>query len=153
MKSKFLICLATGLGSGYCPFASGTAGSAVAVLLYLLFYPLLSPPYWFLGFAFLLAMTALAIHSADAAEKHFGKKDDGRVVIDEFVGQWISLFLISLNWWTPLAAFFLFRFFDILKPFPAGRSQGLPGGLGIVLDDVIAGIYANLALQLILLWI
>ena len=148
---KFYLVLATGFGSGYSPFASGTAGSAVAILLYLLIHPLLSGSQWVLGLVFLLGVLALSIRCSDVAEKYFGKKDDGRIVIDEFLGQWVALYLIPFSWWAPVAAFFLFRFFDIVKPFPAGRSQRLPGGLGIVLDDVFAGIYSNLALQVVIL--
>jgi phosphatidylglycerophosphatase A len=147
---KFQLILATGFGSGLFPFASGTAGSAVAVALYFLFFPILSPAHWLLGLLFLLAATAIAIQCSDRAEQIFQKKDDGRVVIDEFIGQWIALYLIPLVWWTPIAAFFLFRLFDIVKPFPANQLQQVRGGWGIVLDDLVAGIYSNLVLQLIL---
>jgi len=150
---KIYLFLATGLGSGFSPFASGTAGSAVAVVLYLAFHRILSPEHPWMGLLFLFAATALSVACADAAEKYYRKKDDGRVVIDEFVGQWIALYLIPLNYWTPVAAFFLFRVFDVVKPFPAGRSQKLPGGVGITIDDAIAGIYSNLVLQAILWWI
>lgn len=162
MKSLFPNCTpadkahlvaATGFGSGFSPFASGTAGSAAAVVLYLLFHSLLGPSRWGLGLTFLLAATAYAVYSATVAEKYFGKKDDGRIVIDEFIGQWIALFLVPLSLPGVAAAFFLFRFYDIVKPFPAGRSQRLPAGVGIVMDDFIAGIYSNLTLQLLLyLW-
>ena len=105
------------------------------------------------GVLFLLAATAVAVQSATVAEKYFGKKDDGRIVIDEFVGQWVALFLIPCSPGAVLAAFLLFRFYDIVKPFPAGRSQRLPGGVGVVLDDFFAGIYSNLTLQLLIyLW-
>jgi len=146
---KFYLFLATGFGSGYSPFASGTVGSAVAILLYLLIFPLLSQAHFLLGLLFLVAATALAIRCSDEAEKYFKKKDDGRVVIDEFVGQWFALYLIPFTWWTPIVAFSLFRFFDIAKVFPANHFEKLPGGQGIVLDDVMAGIYSNIVLQII----
>jgi len=141
---------ATGFGSGYSPFAPGTAGSAAAIVLYLLFHPLLEPSRWPLGLLFLLATTAYAVYSATVAEKYFRTKDDGRIVIDEFIGQWITLYLIPLSPAAILGAFVLFRFYDVVKPFPAGRLQGLPGGAGIVLDDLFAGIYSNLTLQLVI---
>jgi phosphatidylglycerophosphatase A len=151
LVQKFHLFLATGFGSGFSPVVSGTAGSAVAVILYYFFHPLLSRvENWPWGLLFLLLFLSYSFWSAEVAERYYKKKDDGRVVIDEFIGQWIALYLIPMTLWTPLAAFFLFRFFDIAKPFPARRLQYLRGGLGIVIDDVFAGIYANLVLQLFL---
>ena len=147
---KAHLVLATGFGSGFSPFAPGTAGSAVALLPYFLFHSLLEPSRWPLGLLFLLAATAYAVQSASIAERYFGRKDDGRVVIDEFVGQWISLYLIPFSPAAVIAAFLLFRFYDIVKPFPAGWSQRLPGGVGIVFDDLFAGLYSNLTLQLVI---
>lgn len=149
-SQKFFLLFASGFGSGYSPFASGTVGSAVAVVLYLLFQPLLGPAHPVLGLIFLLTFWAFSVHCAEVAEKYYGKKDDGRVVIDEFLGQWITLFLVPLNLWTPVAAFFIFRIFDIAKPFPAGWSQKLRGGVGIVMDDLIAGIYGCVLMHLII---
>ena len=83
-------------------------------------------------------------------EKH--GNDPGIIVIDEFVGQWISLLFLPRILWIYVAAFMLFRIFDILKPFPANDSQKLKHGWGVMIDDVIAGIYTNLVLQL-LIWV
>lgn len=141
---KIILTFATGFGSGYIPWASGTWGSAVGLILYyFLFRNLSFVPYLLT----LTAWFALSIWSAGEAEKYFGK-DSGKIVIDEIVGIFFSLALIPLSWKTGLAAFLLFRLFDIWKPFPARWCQDhLPGGWGVVMDDVVAGIYANLILQ------
>jgi phosphatidylglycerophosphatase A len=88
--------------------------------------------------------------SAGVAERHFGKHDPGQVVIDEVAGMLITLFLNPAGWFSAAVGFLLFRAADIVKPFPARRFERLPGGLGIMADDVMAGIYANLALRVIL---
>jgi phosphatidylglycerophosphatase A len=80
-----------------------------------------------------------------------GRKDPGVVVIDEIVGQWIALILIPLCLWTTIGAFLLFRLTDIVKPYPARQLEALPGGWGIVADDLMAGLYANLLLRVALL--
>lgn len=141
--------LATGFGSGYFPIAPGTVGSAAAVIVYLPIHPLLQTPLWPIGLLFLLCWIALSIQCSSYAERYFGKKDDGRVVIDEFAGQWISLYLLPFTLTSVVAAFFLFRVMDVLKPYPANASQKLRGGLGIVMDDVIAGVYTNILLQIL----
>ena len=136
---------AFGLGSGLAPFGPGTFGSAVGLLL---FIPLLYVPIElqliiiFLGFAY-------GVWVCDRVSKHMKVKDPSGIVWDEFVGMWITLlWLPSLSWLIP--AFFLFRMFDIWKPWPvsvADRKVG--GGLGIMFDDVIAGFLALGLLQII----
>lgn len=138
--------MATGLGSGYAPFAPGTAGTVVAVPLYLIFSPLSWPLYLIT----ITAFSALAVLVSQEAEKLFGKKDSQCIVIDEIAGYLWSLFLVVPTVPHVLAAFVFFRFFDIVKVFPAGASQRLPGGYGVVADDVVAGIYANLTLGLMI---
>ena len=135
--------IATLFGIGRFPIASGTVGSA-AVLPLAAALAWLGP--WIYG-ASTIAVVALALWSAHAAERAFGLKDPHAVIIDEAAGQLVALALVpvSLGWYA--AGFFLFRVFDILKPFPAGRLERLPGGPGIVLDDLAAGLYANLILQ------
>ncbi len=137
---------ASGLFSGYPPYASGTVGSAVALAFY--FIP---------GFeSFGIICTAIlitfffGIKAANTMEQRYGH-DPSEVTIDEVVGMWISLFLLPKKIFLVLAAFFVFRFFDIIKPFPARKFDTMHGGFGIMMDDVIAGIYANIALQLALL--
>ena len=137
--------IATGAYSGYLPKAPGTWGSLVGVLLWTLGLHKLTPPAYALMLAGILLIGTAA---AGAAEKIVDQSDPGLVVIDEILGQLLALALVP---WHPLAAlagFALFRFFDILKPFPVGwLDQHIHGGLGIMLDDVMAGIYALLILQ------
>ena len=138
--------LATGLGSGYSPIVPGTAGSAMGLLL---FWPLASLPVaWQAGacaLVFLLGVLASA-HVARAS----GIEDPGIVVADEVVGMWITLLLVPLTPLTVAAGFVLFRVMDVWKPWPARQLEHLPGGWGIMADDVMAGVYANLVLQVLL---
>ncbi len=146
---RLALTLATGFGAGFSPVAPGTAGAALAAVLYLLF------PDPSKGWSAVAALGAavvvgffIGVWASNEAEKVYGH-DSGRIVIDEIVGMWIVLLWIPKRWELVVAGFFLCRFFDIVKPFPAGRSQSLPGGWGVMVDDVIAGIYGNAALQLI----
>ena len=138
--------LATWFGCGYAPKGPGTAGSLGALVVA---WPLRHQPPWF--FALLaLILLAPAIWSAGSTARQVGKKDPQIVVIDEVIGQWIALAgaaLYSPAAW--IAAFLLFRAFDIWKPWPVRQLEQLPGGSGIVLDDVMAGIYAALVLYLV----
>jgi phosphatidylglycerophosphatase A len=144
--TKFAVLLATALGAGYSPVAPGTAGSLVALAIAWLLRDTLAP--W--HFAILAAlMFAPAVWSADVTAKAVKRKDPGLVVIDEVIGQWITIAGAStLNWKTALAAFALFRLFDIWKPPPVRQLEALPGGLGINADDAMAGIYGALVLWL-----
>jgi len=141
--------VATGAGSGYAPFAPGTAGSLVGLLL---FWPLSRLP--FAGqvgvtVALFLLGTLAAAHLAS----RLGIKDPGIVVVDEVVGQWVSLLLLPLTPLTVVLGFLLFRLLDVLKPWPARDFERLPGGWGIMADDVMAGIYANLLVRVgLLVW-
>ena len=101
--------------------------------------------------ALLIVMTFfLGVWAAGRSEKFFGRTDPGHVVIDEVAGQMVALLLVPhAPWKLLLAGFVLFRVFDISKPFPAGRAERLPGGWGIMLDDVISGVYALGALALL----
>lgn len=145
---KFITLAATGFGSGYAPLAPGTAGTLVGIPLYLAF-SVLPWPLWLLSVA---AFSCLAWHVADAAERLFGRKDARCIVIDEIAGfQW-SLFLIAPTALHLVLGFLLFRLFDILKPFPARLFEDrLPGGMGVVADDLAAGLYANVVLQILIL--
>jgi phosphatidylglycerophosphatase A len=143
---SFARLLATWFGCGYAPKGPGTAGSlaAIAIAWALHEYVGVGP----LGFAILAAgLTLPAIWAAGATARETGLKDPQIVVIDEVVGQWLALAgAAELNWKTFLAAFALFRAFDIWKPPPVRQLERLPGGTGIVLDDVMAGFYAALVL-------
>jgi phosphatidylglycerophosphatase A len=143
LVSQSALVIATGLGSGYSPFAPGTAGSAVGLLL---FWPLAGrPPAQVLtATAVLVLIGTLAAHHA---ARRLGEKDPGLVVVDEVAGQWVSLLLLPFTFGTAMVAFFLFRLMDVLKPWPARDLERLPGGLGIVADDIMAGVYANLLLR------
>ncbi len=138
--------LATWFYLGYSPVAPGTAGSLGALIVA---WPLVRyhgfQPLWFLGLAVLLL--GPAIWAADVTAREAGLKDPGLVVVDEVVGQWITLAgAVHFTWASWLLAFALFRIFDIIKPPPARQLEAVKGGAGIVLDDVMAGIYGALVL-------
>ncbi|MBN2466980.1 MAG: phosphatidylglycerophosphatase A [Deltaproteobacteria bacterium] len=146
---RFSIFLATGFYSGYCPLAPGTAGTAVGILFFWCFSHL-SP---FLYLLTLGAFVFLAAWLAGEAEKILQTKDSPHIVIDEIAGFLITMTSIPCTWVTVGAGFILFRFFDILKPFPARWiDKNASGGWGIVLDDVVAGAYAAIVLHGVLLW-
>ena len=143
LASRSAFVVATGLGSGYAPFAPGTAGSAVGLLL---FWPLAGlPPAQLLEATAVLVV--LGILAGDHVARAVGKKDPGLVVVDEVAGQWVSLLFLPFTLGTALAAFFLFRLMDVIKPWPARDLERLPGGVGIMADDLMAGVYANLLLR------
>jgi phosphatidylglycerophosphatase A len=144
LNQHVILFLAEGAYSGKSPFAPGTAGTVVGVLLYLLLAGLSLA--WYL-FACVLVVV-VAVWSAGEAERLLGKKDDGSIVIDEIAGYLVSMLLLPSHWGFVLAAFLLFRVFDVIKPFPLRGLQDLHGGPGIVLDDIGAGIYTNLVLQI-----
>jgi phosphatidylglycerophosphatase A len=138
--------VATGLGAGYAPVAPGTAGSLVGLAL---FWPLSH-----LGPAVQLAATAVlflaGVKSATVLAESVGRKDPGLVVVDEVAGMWITLLFLPF---TPAAAalgFLAFRALDVWKPYPARQLEALPGGWGIMCDDLMAGVYANLVVRVLL---
>jgi phosphatidylglycerophosphatase A len=138
-----ILFIAQGAYSGRSPFAPGTAGTVVGVLLYLVLKGL--SPVWYLV-ACLLA-TGIGVWAAEEAEKLLGKKDAQSIVIDEIAGYLISMVLVPSGWMYVVAAFVLFRAFDVIKPWPLKRFQDLHGGLGVMLDDIGAGLYTNAVLQ------
>lgn len=142
---KLIKILATGFGSGLSPFAPGTAGTIVAIPLYLaLSY--LSLPLYSIS---LLALFFLAVYVSGRAELIFGEKDARKIVIDEIVGFQVTMFMVAPSLLSVLAGFVAFRLFDISKIFPIHLCERkLPGGYGVVGDDVIAGIYGNIAVVL-----
>jgi phosphatidylglycerophosphatase A len=134
---------ATALGAGYSPIASGTAGSAVALLILWLV------PFSRVGLVvFFVVVTVAGTWAAHVAEAAVGSKDPGVIVIDEVAGMTLSVLVLPLplTWRVLLVGFVLFRIFDVVKPFPAGRSQRLRGGVGVMIDDIIAGLYALILL-------
>ena len=136
--------LAFGFGSGAAPKAPGTFGTLAAIPLYLLLAQL---PLWAYGVV-LVVTFALGVYLCGQASKDMGVHDHGGIVWDEFVGFWITMFALPFHWAWIIAGFALFRFFDIIKPWPIKWfDQRVHGGLGIMIDDVIAGIFALAILQ------
>ena len=137
-SEKIALVLSTWFGSGLVPFASGTSGTLAAVPLILLLDSL--------GiinnvFTVLIAI-AIAVWSSDRAQRLLGKKDPSEVVIDEVAGFLLTMALLPHTWSALCLGFVLFRFFDILKPYPIKHLEMLRGGFGIVMDDLLAGLYA-----------
>ena len=145
-SERVAIVLASWGGCGFVPSAPGTVASAVAVgLAYGLVGGLGLAAAWLAALS--LALLAPAIWSAGVASKYFGHGDPSEVVIDEVVGQWLALAVVNpVDWRQWLAAFVLFRALDIAKPFPLRRLERLPGGWGIVADDVAAGLCVMIVL-------
>jgi phosphatidylglycerophosphatase A len=138
---KIVLLFATGFGLGFCPVASGTAGALPGIMILLALQPLWQGPVLWPALA-AAALSLAAIPICDLAERHFGRKDDRRIVADEYLTFPICMLGLPLTPWLLAAAFFTSRLCDVLKPPPARRLQALPGGLGIVADDVIANLYS-----------
>lgn len=141
---------ATFLGVGYCPLAPGTAASLIVVLLYFLVLHGLS---WPIFAGIILAAAALGVWSAGRYAKARKLEDPGEIVIDEVLGQLVALFAIHFvdsGWGLLAASFLLFRLLDIFKPFLIRRAERIPGGWGIMLDDLLAGLYTGILLQIYL---
>jgi phosphatidylglycerophosphatase A len=134
--------VSTVLGVGYIPYAPGTFGSAAGLLVWAL---LPTSPYVQSGAIVMLFI--VGSWSGSVAEQHFGRSDPGQVVIDEVMGMLITLFMNPVGWAGAGLAFILFRAADIVKPYPANRLERLPGGIGVMADDGMAAVYANLALR------
>ena len=143
--------IATGFGSGYSPIAPGTAGALLAMLIWwgysLLFSHCISIPV--LTFIVIVVFTFAGVWSSSVVEKYWGE-DPSRVVVDEMVGTWIALLAVpeGAHCWYSLAAFVLFRFFDIVKPLGVRKMESLPSGFGIMADDILAGIYGFIVIYL-----
>ena len=141
-SSILALAVATVGGVGYVPVAPGTFGSAAGLLVW-----------WLIGPSVALQAIAIAVifvagvWSGSVCEGHFCTTDPGHVVIDEVAGMLITLFLNPVGWGGALLAFFLFRLADVVKPYPANRFEQLHGGLGVMADDCMAAVYANLALR------
>ena len=146
MSSRFASAIATWFGCGYAPVAPGTAGSLAAVLIALALHGWSGWQAWSFG-VLAVALLAPGIWAAGVVARLVGKKDPGLVVVDEVIGQWITIAgATALNWQSWILAFALFRIFDIWKPAPVRQLEKLPGGTGIVADDVMAGIYGAIVI-------
>lgn len=139
--------IATGLGSGYSPVAPGTAGSAVGLLL---FWPLarLHPA---AQVALTLALVVAGVAAASHVARRLGIEDPGVVVVDEVAGMWVTLLFLPLTPFTAILGFFAFRVMDVFKPYPARQLEQLHGGWGIMADDLMAAVYANLLVRIALM--
>jgi len=146
-KDQIIKILATGFGAGLFPHAPGTAGTLIGVFICLGCYSLTGPS----RLLIVVAISAVSIYVAHQAEILFGKKDDQRIVIDEIAGFQLAMLPVAVTGLNLCLAFVLFRIFDIWKPFPLQRLQDLPGGLGVVADDLGAGIYAGAIMLLLTL--
>jgi phosphatidylglycerophosphatase A len=135
---------------GYFPVAPGTAGSVAGLVLYGLLRWLQAPPA--VEAAVIALLFGIGVWSGTYAERYFGSTDPGPGVIDEVVGMLITLFMLPATWGIVIAGFFVFRVLDVVKPFPARRFESFHGGMGMMADDVMSALYANVAMR-ILLWI
>jgi len=148
-RGRWSLPLATGFGLGLSPVASGTVGSLLGILLVWSMQGLPGMA-WQVGAAVLLTVVAVPI--CDAAECVYGKKDDGRIVADEYLTFPICMLGLPFTPWVIALCFVSNRVFDIAKPFPAHRLQRLQGGVGIVVDDVLASVY-SLAFNHLVYWV
>jgi phosphatidylglycerophosphatase A len=138
------VLVATFFGVGWAPVVPGTFGSLPGLALAWGLTAAAGP--WAVV-AGLVVVVAVGTWAADAAARHLGQSDPGPVVIDEVAGQMLTLLFVPPTWQALTLGFLLFRVLDILKPFPAGALERLPGGVGIMADDLAAAIYGNLLLQ------
>lgn len=143
MRLALLVCTVGGVG--YSPIAPGTAGSLAGLVVYALFRWLHLGPLVEAGA--LLVIFVVGAWSGTLAERHFGTTDPGAGVIDEVAGMLVTLYLLPASWTLAVTGFFIFRILDVIKPFPARQFESLPGGWGMMADDVMAAIYSNLALR------
>ena len=147
--TRLAVFVATVAYCGYFPVAPGTAGSAAGLLFYLIVGWTRSAV---VEAALIGVLFAAGVWAGTIAERYFGGIDPGPIVLDEVVGMLITLAFIPVSLAGAIAGFFLFRLFDVLKPVPAGRLERLHGGLGVMADDAMAAVYANISLRLAI-WI
>ncbi len=153
-KVSFIdIMIASGFGSGFSPVAPGTAGALLATAIWWILASVLSGTALLLTtLALIIFFTITGIYTTNAVETIWGK-DPSRVVVDEMVGVWIPLLAVNeTNIWYTLTAFLLFRLFDIFKPLGIRKMEELKGGIGVMMDDILAGVY-SLILILVFKWV
>jgi phosphatidylglycerophosphatase A len=142
--SRLAVAVATFGYVGFFPIAPGTAGSLAALVLYAFVRWVGLPAF---DLAMVVAVLVVGVWSASLTERALDQKDPGPIVIDEVLGMLITLMWLPLSIGGVVAGFLLFRIFDIVKPYPAARMESLKGGLGVMLDDAVAGVYGHLALR------
>jgi phosphatidylglycerophosphatase A len=146
MISKLARLIASFFYVGFIPLIPGTFGSLAAFAIY---FPLIHYTHdWRIQAACIIFITGIGIWASHRTQLDSKIEDPSFVVIDEVAGQLITLFLVPFSWYAIIAGFLLFRILDIIKPAPARKAEDLPGGWGIMMDDVIAGIYGNILLSL-----
>ena len=154
MKKNLSKFIATFAGVGLFPIAPGTVGSIAGIGV---LWAISLVPYDYyqilLQLLFLIVFIPIGVIASSAYEKYFGKIDPGEVVVDEVVGMMITLFALPFSLFNIIVGFILFRFFDILKPFPIGKLQNIKGGWGIMADDIAAGIVSTIILRILITFI
>ncbi len=135
---------------GFAPIAPGTVGSAAGLAF---FWAVRSTGSIWLEVGLLLAVSVAGVAAASAAEARYRRRDPGLVVIDEVAGMLVTLLAVPVGFTGAVVGFFAFRLFDIVKPFPARQAERLPGGWGVMTDDLVAGMYAQALLRLVLWWL
>ncbi len=144
--TRLAVFLATAGYTGYAPIAPGTVGSTMGLLVYLLVWWTKSPV---VEVALIIGLFVAGTWAGTIAERYFGGIDPAPVVIDEVVGMLMTLAFIPVTLTGAIVGFLLFRLFDVIKPFPAARLETLHGGVGVMADDAMAAIYANIVLRLV----
>ncbi len=147
MSDNWIKIICTFFNVGKFPFAPGTLASAVGVLI----YSVLEKNY-FVYFMFLTACLVVGFKACAKIEAIFNQKDPSSVVIDEVAGVLIAFFALPLSWPVVITTFFLFRAFDMFKLYPVNKFDNMEGGFGIMMDDVVAGIYTNVTMQIAVRW-
>jgi len=169
MPSKFILWLAQGFGAGRIPFAPGTFGSVVGLVWFWILLLPKSPLVFLLG---IVASIFVSAWLCGVGEKILNERDPGSIVMDEIIaipicfGGWLGVLFFKNNFWPvpeyffsgktvimTIGVFLLFRLFDIAKPWPVKQSQNLPGGWGVTIDDVLAAVYVNIVVLLILAFV
>jgi phosphatidylglycerophosphatase A len=145
--TRLAVFVATVAYCGYFPIAPGTVGSAAGLIVYLLVWWAQSPV---VEVGLIVALFAAGVWAGTTAERYFGGIDPGPIVIDEVVGMLMTLAFIPVGWSGAIAGFVLFRIYDVVKPYPAGRFERLHGGLGVMADDAMAAVYANISLRIVM---
>lgn len=145
--TRLAVFIATVGYCGYFPIAPGTVGSAAGLVFYLLVWWTGSP---IVEVGLIVGLFAAGVWAGTIAERYFGGIDPGPIVVDEVVGMLITLAFIPVGLSGAIAGFVLFRIYDVFKPYPAGRFERLHGGLGVMADDAMAAVYANITLRIVM---